>query len=83
MCLYLSRHWLNGLVDMQEKFNKGGEGLDSWIQPKCNCGWVGSKHYAHNDYQHTNAHEQRQAHKRKCLHHEKEFDVRANGGEEV
>ena len=55
-----------------ENMIQGGEGLESWIQPTCACGWVGKQHYAHNDYQHTNAHEERQAHKRKCLKHETE-----------
>lgn len=57
---------------MNQVFNKGGEGLDSWIQPTCACGWTGTQHYAHNDYQHSNAQEQLQAHKRKCLKHEPE-----------
>lgn len=34
---------------------RGGKGIESWVQPTCSCGWVGSKHYAHNDAQHTNA----------------------------
>jgi len=42
---------------------RGGEGIESWIQPHCGCGWVGTKHYAHNDYQHTNAREQFENHK--------------------
>lgn len=67
MCLHLSRHWLNGLIDMQENFNKGGEAIMAWIQPKCECGWVGKEHYAHNDYQHTNAHEELEKHVKTCV----------------
>ena len=36
------------------KRNYGGENEMSWIQPVCSCGWEGKKHYAWNDYQHTN-----------------------------
>lgn len=33
----------------------GGKGETSWIQPACSCEWIGTKHYAHNDYQFSNA----------------------------
>jgi len=33
----------------------GGRGEMGWVQPACSCGWVGKKHYAHNDYQYYNA----------------------------
>ena len=41
----------------------GGTGIEGWIQPLCYCGWKGSRHYAHNDYQHSNAREQWEAHR--------------------
>jgi len=40
------------------KNEHGGEGITGWIQPTCECGWKGQKHYAHNDYQHSNAREE-------------------------
>lgn len=42
---------------------RGGEMEGSWIQPTCSCGWIGSKHYAYNDYQHSNAREQLNRHR--------------------
>ena len=46
-----------------------GEGMDFSIQNTCDiCGWVGAKHYAHNDYQHSNCAEERERHRDKfCL----------------
>ena len=41
-------------------FKSGGVGIESWIIPTCPCGWQGGKHYAHNDYQHSNAREEYQ-----------------------
>ena len=42
---------------------RGGEGMEFWIQNRClYCGWVGQKHYAHNDYQHSNCREERERH---------------------
>lgn len=32
----------------------GGSEELSWIQPYCSCGWEGKKHFAYNDYQHSN-----------------------------
>lgn len=43
--------------------DKGGEGIDAWIVPRCSCGWFGSKHYAYSSYQHSNAREQFERHK--------------------
>lgn len=37
---------------LKRKF--GGSNETSWIQSKCSCGWIGKKHYAYNDYQHSN-----------------------------
>lgn len=43
---------------------KEGEGINSSLQNKCLiCGWVGTAHYAHNDYQLTNLLEERREHK--------------------
>lgn len=39
-------------------FIRGGVGIEGWIKPCCTCGWEGGKHYAHNDYQHSNAREE-------------------------
>ena len=46
----------------QEANITGGRGMESWIQPRCSCGWEGSRHWAHNDYQYTNAIKQWQRH---------------------
>lgn len=40
----------------------GGQGLGSWEQPRCACGWFGWREYAHNDCQYTNLREQEQNH---------------------
>lgn len=40
----------------------GGSGPMGWIRPICSCGWRGIQHYAYNDYQHTNAHEEADRH---------------------
>ena len=46
------------------KLIRDGEGMDFSIQNVCvNCGWHGSMHYAHNDYQHSNCSDERKAHK--------------------
>ena len=31
----------------------GGHYESSWMQPICSCGWEGKKHYAYDDYQHS------------------------------
>jgi len=50
---------------------KGGEGYESFIQNRCNrCGWKGSIHYAHNDYQHSNCQEERKNHYQCATHKE-------------
>lgn len=43
-------------------FERKGTGMGGSIKPLCTCGWHGSEHYAHNDYQHSNAREQFAAH---------------------
>lgn len=43
-------------------FQRGGIGMEAWIQPVCACGWEGSKHYAYNDYQHSNVADQARRH---------------------
>lgn len=40
----------------------GGNGIEGWIMPVCTCGWQGHQHYAHNDYQHSNAREEGEDH---------------------
>lgn len=30
------------------------EGIDKELIPFCSCGWKGTTHFAHNDYQYTN-----------------------------
>lgn len=43
---------------------RGGRAEMGWLQNKCSCGWTGKKHYAYNDYQHTNAREEAARHLR-------------------
>lgn len=40
----------------------GGQDIEGWIQYSCSCGWTGQKHYAHNDFQHSNAREELDRH---------------------
>ena len=49
---------------MKHEFTKtiGDEWMDGWVRPCCSCGWEGSKHYAHNDYQWTNAFDEWERH---------------------
>ncbi|GGO89181.1 hypothetical protein GCM10011348_46330 [Marinobacterium nitratireducens] len=53
---------------MQHKITRefGGEREMGWIQPVCTCGWKGKKHYAYNDYQHSNAREEGDHHIRQA-----------------
>lgn len=44
------------------KRNFGGKAESGWIQPYCTCGWTGQKHYAYEDYQHTNCQQESQKH---------------------
>ena len=43
---------------------RGGEGMGSWITPRCSCGWTGSRHYSSASRQHLAAREQFEHHKR-------------------
>lgn len=44
-----------------------GSGIESYIENHCLiCGWIGSKHYAHNDYKFSNSKEERSKHKKRC-----------------
>ena len=46
---------------------RGGEGMESFVQNICKkCEWQGQKHYAHNDYQHSNCREERKRHQKVC-----------------
>lgn len=49
-------------TEHEPKTIHGGVGITGWIQPVCSCGWIGSKHYAHNDYQFSNSREEWQRH---------------------
>ena len=49
---------MNNGIEHEMTLEHGGAGFDGWIIPVCKCGWKGGKHYAHNDYQHSNAKEQ-------------------------
>lgn len=51
-------------MDKHISYQKGGSGYEGWIQPVCTCGWEGHRHYAYNDYQHSNAREQAEQHAR-------------------
>lgn len=42
--------------------NFGGKNELSWKQPICSCGWKGKKHYAYNDYQHSNLKDEENKH---------------------
>ena len=44
------------------KRKRGGQNELGWIQPACSCGWVGNKHYAYDDYQHSNCRDEEQRH---------------------
>tara|TARA_R110002049_G_scaffold282589_3_gene462438 strand:+ start:894 stop:1157 length:264 start_codon:yes stop_codon:yes gene_type:complete len=64
----MQANW-NGAFKSKDQFEliKKGQGINGVIQNKCNyCGWLGSDHYAHNDYQHTNCREERFEHKCKA-----------------
>jgi len=46
----------------RQNWEHGGRGITSWITPVCSCGWSGQRHYAYDDYQHTNAKEEFERH---------------------
>ena len=56
-------------IKLSEKFklSRLGSNETSYIQNHCSdCGWSGNKHYAHNDYQHSNCKEERVNHNLSC-----------------
>lgn len=45
------------------------KGMEAYLENHCNkCGWVGQKHYAYNNYQHSNCREERILHRKKCAY---------------
>lgn len=53
-------------IEISSKFKLHREGRYEMfsIQNECNeCGWVGRKHYAHEDLQHQNCKQERMLHK--------------------
>jgi hypothetical protein len=53
-------------VIISDKFDliRGGHAEMGYLENVCKvCNWHGQKHYAHNDYQHTNCREERTSHK--------------------
>lgn len=49
---------------MEHRIHKeyGGKAETSWVQAHCSCGWSGKKHYAYEDYQHSNCTEEAARH---------------------
>jgi len=61
---------MDSTIQIQDDFSliRSGEGMDFSLQNICDkCGWHGSKHYAHNDYQHSNCKEERERHRNQCV----------------
>lgn len=58
-----------------EKSEQGGKGHHSWIRPVCSCGWRGVEHYAHNDYQHSNATEEFYQHEKQARQKKAELEA--------
>lgn len=46
--------------------DKGGEGIDGWLQSVCTCGWQGQKEYAWGSRQHMNIIDQKLKHLREA-----------------
>ena len=58
-----------GTTKIDEEFSImcGGRNEMAYMQNHCKkCGWDGSKHYAYNDYQHSNCRDERAQHRRTC-----------------
>jgi hypothetical protein len=51
-----------GRIDHKMSRDTGGQGMTSWIRPRCSCGWEGRAEYAYEDCQHTNVREQEEQH---------------------
>ena len=54
-------------IDKQFDLTRGGRDETGYLQNHCNkCDWSGQKHYAYNDYQHSNCKDERSEHRSKC-----------------
>ena len=52
------------MIEHAITYRRDGIGAMGWMQPACSCGWEGVKHYAYNDYQHADAHDEASRHVR-------------------